>query len=143
MHDAELKAPPEADVVTTAELLSRLTKAIFAEVESTKEAEYSNRKPAISSIRRNLQRAYLERLASLALGNTSAPHDCQTVAYAELLNLQQRIRSLLENQPIASKLDTYSRAHLQESAARIAKVVEARFALPPPSGREGVRAALP
>ena len=143
MHDAELKAPPEADVLTTAELLSRLTKAIFAEVESIKEAEYTNRKPAISSIRRNLQRAYLERLSALALGNTSAPHDCQTVAYAELLNLQQRIRSLLENQPVASKLDTYSRAHLQESAARIAKVVEARFALPPPSGRDGGRAALP
>ena len=45
-------------------------------------------------------------------------------------NLQQRIKSLLDNQPVASKLDTYSRAHLQESAARIAKVLDARYQLP-------------
>lgn len=132
MHDAELKASPDADVVTTAELIQRLTKAIFSEVENTKESEYTNRKPAISSMRRNLQRSYLEEMSKLALGASAAPQDCQTVAYAELTNLQQRIKSLLDNQPVASKLDTYSRAHLQESSARIAKVLDARFELPAP-----------
>jgi hypothetical protein len=130
MHDTELKAPPDADVVTTAELLSRLTKAIYSEVESTKEGDYTNRKPAISSMRRNLQRSYLKELSDLALGLDTAPQDCQTVAYAELANLQQRIKALLDNQPVAGKLDTYSRAHLQETAARIAKVLDARFELP-------------
>ena len=133
MHDAELKAPPETDVLTTAELLQRLTKTIFSEVESTKEGEYTNRKPAISSLRRNLQRTHLEEMAKLALGTSSAPDDCQTVAYAELANLQQRIKSLLDNTPVAGKLDVYSRAHLQESAARIAKVLDARFQLPLPT----------
>jgi len=133
MHDAELKAPPETDVVTTAELLQRLTKAVFSEVESTKEGEYTNRKPAISSIRRNLQRTYLEELSKLALGSTAAPDDCQTVAYAELANLQQRIKSLLDNTPVSGKLDVYSRAHLQETSARIAKVLDARFQLPLPT----------
>jgi hypothetical protein len=33
---------------------------------------------------------------------------------------------------VASKLDTYSRAHLQESSARIAKVLDAKFELPAP-----------
>jgi hypothetical protein len=132
MHDAELKAPADADVMTTAELLQRLTKAIFSEVETTKEGDYTNRKPAVSSMRRNLQRSYLEELTKLALGSSSAPQDCQTVAYAELSNLQVRIKSLLDNQPVSSKLDTYSRAHLQESAARIAKVLDARFQLPTP-----------
>ena len=51
-------------------------------------------------------------------------------AYAELTNLQQRLKSLLDNQPVSSKLDAYSRAHLQESAARIAKILDARFELP-------------
>lgn len=132
MHDAELRASPDADVMTTAELLQRLTKAIFSEVEATKEGEYTNRRPAISSMRRNLQRSFLEEMSKLALG-TSAPDDCQNVAFAELTNLQQRIKSLLDNQPVASKLDTYSRAHLQESAARIGKVLDARFELPAPS----------
>jgi hypothetical protein len=132
MHDAELRAAADADVLTTAELIQRLTKAVFNEVENTKEGEYSPRKPAISSLRRNLQRSYLKELSRLALGPSAAPQDCQTVAYAELSNLQQRIKSLLDNQPVASKLDTYSRAHLQESAARIAKVLEARLTLPSP-----------
>jgi hypothetical protein len=132
MHDAELRAAPDADVLTTAELIQRLTKAVFSEVENTKEGDYTPRKPAISSLRRNLQRSYLKELSRLALGPSAAPQDCQTVAYAELSNLQQRIKSLLDNQPVANKLDTYSRAHLQESAARIAKVLEARLNLPSP-----------
>ena len=33
MHDAELKAAADADALTTAELIERLTKAIFSEVE--------------------------------------------------------------------------------------------------------------
>jgi hypothetical protein len=136
MHDAELKAPTEADVLTTAELLQRLTKAIFSEVEATKEGDYSNRKPAISSMRRNLQRSYLRELSELALGATNAPQDCQTIAYAELTYLRQRIQSLLDNQPVASKLDAYSRAHLQESAARIEKVLDARIQLPSPVSRQ-------
>jgi hypothetical protein len=130
MHDAELKAPSDQDVMTTAELIQRLTKAIFTEVESTKEGDYTNRKPAISSIRRNLQREFLSQMSRLALGSTSAPQDCQTVAYAELTNLQKRINSLLGNEPVASKLDTYSKAHLQETSARIAKVLDARMQLP-------------
>jgi len=133
MHDAELKSSSDTDVMTTAELLQRLTKSVFSEVESTKEGDYTNRKPAISSMRRNLQRTYLEELSKLALGSSTAPQDCQTVAYAELTNLNQRIKSLLDNQPVASKLDTYSRSHLQESSARIAKVLDARFQLPAPT----------
>jgi Met-zincin/Domain of unknown function (DUF5117)/Domain of unknown function (DUF5118) len=127
MHDTELRAASDVDVMTTAELIQRLTKAIFSEVETTKEGDYTNRKPAISSLRRNLQRSYLDDLSKLALGSTMAPEDCQTIAYSELTNLQQRIKSLLDNQPISSKLDAYSRAHLQESAARIAKVLDARL----------------
>ena len=132
IHDAELKAAPDTDVVTTAELIQRLTKTIFSEVEGTKEGDYSNRKPAISSMRRNLQRSYLKQMSELALGTSTAPQDCQTIAYAELTNLQQRIKSLLDNQPVSSKLDPYSRAHLQESAARIGKVLDARIELPAP-----------
>jgi Met-zincin/Domain of unknown function (DUF5117) len=145
MHDAELKAAPEADVVTTAELIQKLTKGIFSEVESTKEGDYSNRKPAISSMRRNLQRSFLKDMSKLALGSsTITPEDCQTIAYAELANLQQRIKSLLDNQPVASKLDAYSRAHLQESAARIAKVLDARMQLPSPgSGGGRISITLP
>ena len=49
LHDSELKVPADQDALTTAELLSRLTKAIYAEVDKLPEGEHTNRKPAISS----------------------------------------------------------------------------------------------
>ncbi len=107
LHDAELKIPADQDAFTTAELLSRLTSTIFAEVDSMPQGEYSNRKPAISSLRRNLQRIYLKRLGGMALGQRGVPEDCQTVAYAELSGLNAKIKKVLDSEP---KLDTYTRA---------------------------------
>lgn len=132
LHDSELRAPTDQDVLSAAELIERLTKSIFSEVDNVKEGEYSIRKPAISSFRRNLQRSYLKSLANLAMGNGGAPQDCQTVAYDQLSRLNQRMTGLLSNQAIAGKLDTYSRAHLQESSDRIKKVLEAKLSLNSP-----------
>jgi hypothetical protein len=129
MHDAELKVPAEADVLTTAELIERVTKAVFSEVDAVKEGEFTNRKPAISSLRRNLQRSYLKRISSLAMGKSSAPEDCQTVAFAELGALNARIDALLKG---PAKLDSYSRAHLQETSSRIQKVLDAKLTLAGP-----------
>ncbi|HEY4308251.1 MAG TPA: zinc-dependent metalloprotease [Pirellulales bacterium] len=124
LHDAELKIPADQDAFTAAELLTRLTSTIFSEVDSLPQGDFSNRKPAITSLRRNLQRIYLKRLGSMALGQRGAPEDCQTVAYAELSGLNAKIKKALENNP---KLDTYTRAHLTESSERIQKVLEARL----------------
>jgi Met-zincin/Domain of unknown function (DUF5117)/Domain of unknown function (DUF5118) len=142
LHDTELEVPSDQDALTTAELLTRLTSAIFAEVDSLPQGEYSNRKPAIASLRRNLQRLYLKRLAAIAMRTEiplppgpvdfsnfaflqgSIPEDCQTVAYAELITLHDKIKKVLDNNP---KLDAYSRAHLLETSERIQKVVDARL----------------
>lgn len=129
LHDSELQLPPDQDALTTPELLNRLTTAIFSEIDKMPEAEYTNRKPAISSLRRNLQRSYLKRMAALAMGETGAPQDCQTVAFAELSGLEGRINGVLKTN---TKLDTYSRAHLEETASRIHKVIDARLTLASP-----------
>ncbi|HWA99249.1 MAG TPA: zinc-dependent metalloprotease [Pirellulales bacterium] len=126
LHDSELKVERDEDALTTAELISRLTKSIFAETENGKLAKgkYTNREPAISSIRRNLQRTYLKRLANIALGAAGAPEDCQTVAYLELEDLHDRLEDVLKQR---NDLDTYTKAHLRESADRIEKVLDARL----------------
>ncbi len=124
MHDSELKVASGDDALTTAELLERLSNAVFSEVGTIKEGEFTNRKPAISSLRRNLQRSYLRRLSQLALGQTFAPEDCQTVAYAQLGKLKSQIDALASG---PAKLDSYSSAHLAESSARIAKVMDAKM----------------
>ncbi len=129
IHDSELKLPAESDAFTTAELLTSLTDAIFAEVMVEGESgEYTLRQPAVASLRRNLQRAYLDRLANLALGST-APKDCQTLADSELGRLQGQIDAYLKKSD--DELDRYSQAHLTETSARIAKVRDARFTARP------------
>ncbi|MBI3837053.1 MAG: zinc-dependent metalloprotease [Planctomycetia bacterium] len=129
LHDSELHVAADQDALTTAELLERLTKTIFSEVDKMPQGEFTNRKPAISSLRRNLQRAYLKRLSTVAMGNSGAPQDCQTVAFSELTGLEGRINDVLKGNP---KLDTYSRAHLEETASRIHKVLDARLNLVTP-----------
>lgn len=126
LHDSELKISSDEDAFTTAELLNGLTKAIFAEVDKLEGSDFTNRKPAISSLRRNLQRVYLAKLSNLALGNTAAPEDCSTIAYAELKALQERINKLVASDV---KLDDYSKAHLTESSARIGKVLDSHLQL--------------
>jgi hypothetical protein len=130
LHDSELRVPNDQDALTTAELIERLTKAIFAETDKLGPGEYTLRKPAISSMRRNLQRIYLKRLSQLALGEAGGPQDSQTVAYAQLLALDARIGELLKKGDV--KLDTYSSAHLTESSARIRKVLDAKISLHSP-----------
>lgn len=130
LHDAELRVPAGQDAMTTAEVIERLTKAVFAEVDAIKEGEFNNRKPAISSLRRNLQRSYLRTASNIAMGRASGvPDDAQTVAFAELSALHGRIEALLKS---PAKLDSYTRAHLQESASRIQKVLDARLQLAAP-----------
>jgi hypothetical protein len=129
LHDSELEVAADQDAFTTAELLSRLTKTIFAEAEKIQGGEFTNRKPAISSIRRNLQRTYLKQLSNIALGEIHAPQDCQTIAFRELTTLNDQIKKLLNAN---AKLDDYSKAHLEETSSRIQKVLEARLSLSQP-----------
>ncbi len=128
--DSELKVPADQDAFTAAELIKGLTTAVFSEVDKLPAGDYTNRKPAISSLRRNLQRLYLKRLSTLALGESAgAPDDCQTIAFSELKSLEDRVKKLLAGN---IKLDDYTRAHLEETASRIAKVTDARMTLKTP-----------
>ncbi len=130
LHDSELKVPADEDAFTVAELLDGLTGAIFSELNDIKEGEFTNRKPAIHSLRRNLQRNYLEQLSNLALGNTPAPRDCQAVAAAQLKEIDTRVKNLLKRNKV--KLDSYSQVHLEEVSSRAQKVLDARISLARP-----------
>jgi len=135
LHDSELKIPDDEDAFTTAELLDRLTSAIFSELDNLPaEEEFTNRKPAISSLRRSLQRRFISRMANLAMGEAGAPADCQTVAYLELQQLADTIDQWLDKaKPDGDlNLDTYTQAHLVETSRRIQKVLDADFELSRP-----------
>ncbi len=63
------------------------------------------------------------------MGNTPRPADCQTVAATELEALEARIKQVLAGK---AQLDTYTRSHLSDLAARIRKVLDARLELKRP-----------
>jgi hypothetical protein len=126
--DSEMKVPAKEEPFTAAEMLGRLTAAVFSELDGLNKGDvkYSTRQPAISSLRRNLQRRYLEHLSSLAMGSTSAPKDCRSIAYVELTALQARIKQVLAGK---AQLDVYTQAHLTDASAVIEKVIESRMQL--------------
>lgn len=126
LYDSELRVASDKDAFTTAELLHKLTGSIYSELDTIKEGEFTDRKPAISSLRRNLQRNYLDRLTKIALGQTDAPHDCRSIARMEIKSLNGQITGLLNKE---LKLDSYSKAHLQELSAYIEKVLNAEITL--------------
>jgi hypothetical protein len=122
--DSRLQVPADVDTFTVGELLDRLSGSIFSELDTLGKGKFDSRKPAISSLRRSLQRLYLSRLSNIALGKTIAPEDCQSLSFVELGTLEGEIRTVLQGK---AQLDADSKAHLIESAARIHKVLEARL----------------
>jgi hypothetical protein len=84
----------------------------------------SNREPTISSLRRNLQREYMERLIDLSLGQGSGASGkvISNLATAKLRELQGKI-----DKANSTKLDTYSQAHLAECKLRITKALDAQY----------------
>ena len=83
----------------------------------------------ITSFRRNLQRAHLNQLIGLAVRpEANTPEDAVTLARADLVELGAGIDRLLASR--GSALDTVSRAHLEETRARIRQALEAQVERP-------------
>jgi Met-zincin/Domain of unknown function (DUF5117) len=76
---------------------------------------------ATSIVRRNLQREYLKSLGGLV--NGTPPADARSLARAHLKEIQHRIETQLANKNLS--IEETTRAHLEESRERIAKVLSA------------------
>ncbi|HLJ12595.1 MAG TPA: zinc-dependent metalloprotease, partial [Planctomycetaceae bacterium] len=138
LYDTELKQATDADTYTLAEHLRLLVDALFTEWrEPPKAGEYTNRKPYIGSLRRNLQRTALKRLAGLVNappvssfiiflggGGGGVPEDARTLVRMHLTDMDKQVTALLAAQDV--KLDDYTRAHLLDSQERIRKLLQAQ-----------------
>ena len=71
----------------------------------------------VNSFRRSLQRAHLQKLIGLLVKPAAdVPEDASTMARADLKLLNEQISRSLSS---SSGLDHYTRAHLDETSARI------------------------
>ncbi len=133
---AETKVAAEDELLTLAELYDTLDKAIFAELETKEAAQWTARKPMISTIRRNLQRSYVKILIDTAIEKDGpTPQIARTLVWHRLKALKAKLDSAAKT--FEGKLDPYTAAHLDESKTRIEKALDASFTLNPASGSGG------
>lgn len=108
MLDVELRG---GDALTLPEVFDAFREAIWAEVSSGR---------SIGSLRRNLQRAHLDKLVELVVSPLpGTPDDASALARANLKTLGEEIRGA------SSAGDAYTGAHLDESLAIIEAALEA------------------
>ena len=128
LDDMELRIPEGEDVFTVAELFDKLTPAVFKELASLKEGEFSAQKPAITLLRRNLQEYYFLFLAEYVSGDMgrwyALPESCQSIPKQQLLGLSAEIQAVLAGK---AKLDSASKAHLMNLDERIKKVLNSQL----------------
>jgi hypothetical protein len=117
MIDNELRMPRGADAYTVAELFQNLTAGIWTEIRSGAD---------VSSIRRNLQRAYIDRMGAIVMNERpspampSWPEDARALARLELGQLLHQLHDQLQ----ADRVDRVTKAHYLDSHARIGQALE-------------------
>ena len=138
IQNQQLQAEPGAGPLKMEEVFRSLTDGIWAPLDKDGKATPA----AASAIRRNLQREYLRRLATMVLGESAdpfarfsyivirrggddaVPADARSLARLHLGEIADRIDGTLKgNEGLA--LDDTTRAHLKECRQRIAKVLDA------------------
>ncbi|MBA3443358.1 MAG: zinc-dependent metalloprotease [Gemmatimonadales bacterium] len=125
IRDAELRASEGEQIVTIPEVFNTLTRSIWAEAgypEAGKTAVTRN----ITSVRRDLQRLYLNSLTAMIVSPPpDIPEDARTLARATLAELGGELdRALLRR---GTELDPYTRAHLVDSKERITQALNAQL----------------
>jgi hypothetical protein len=123
IRDAELRATEREPTVTIPELFATLTSSIWAEVGYTG----SDGKPAvarnITSVRRDLQRMYLNSLIRMIVNPLpDTPEDARTLARVTLTDLAAQL-----DRARRAELDPYTRAHLMDSRERITQALHAQM----------------
>lgn len=131
IYDNEFLVPADEDALTLAELMNTITKAIWTELEDynngSLNGEYTNRKPMISSLRRNLQREHLELLIDLSKSegySTTAYKPIANLVMAELRQIKDKIDNITRAN---NNIDEYTKVHLEDAGIQINKALEAQY----------------
>ncbi len=128
VYDNEIRLPSDQDALTLPELLKTVGGSVWNELDEECPDDRNDRRPMISSLRRNLQREHLLRLIDLVLedeSDTAAYKPISNLARMELRQLAGRIETSLER--CEQKMDAYTLSHLTESQERITRALNASY----------------
>ncbi|MFN6500309.1 MAG: zinc-dependent metalloprotease [Nostoc sp. DedQUE01] len=112
LKDIELKTKPE-NALTLPELFDTLQSGIWTEVIKPK-----GKPMKIASLRRGLQRQYLDVLSNMVLRKEYVPEDARTLAWYKLKQLDDKLKDV-------NSEDEYTKAHILETRDRIEKILNA------------------
>lgn len=124
IYDAELKSAADHKF-TAAEFIKTLRNVVWKELDNPPQPGHGDANPYISSIRRNLQRSYLDIVLSYARQPAGAAMSADLTSM-----MRQSLRHLLETiagVSDAENLDFASKAHLIDCRSRILRALEAQF----------------
>lgn len=135
VFDNEYRVDADQDMITLPEVMNKVSGEIWSELDAKASAQHTDRKPMISSLRRNLQREHLERLIDLSMPDMlfgSAAKATQVLATAKLRELKDKIEAIVPADANGgakkpASLDNYTFAHLSESSHKIEKALEAQY----------------
>jgi hypothetical protein len=117
LREAESRSP---DAFKLSELFDRLTKATWGDVGAGSAGLKTLEGPGT---RRDLQRFYVDRLATLVVdGAPGAPDDARPLARLQLTRIDARITQAMAGK---TALGDYTRAHFIETRARIKRALDA------------------
>ena len=143
LQQQELMAEPDSKPLAIAEVFRTMTNTVFREVGLDPSKPLETNKPftlGCSTIRRNLQREYFRRLATIVLGEQRSsmsdyysfilfddggtyPADARSLARFHLKKIGDQIGKVLDTKDIS--LDDTCRAHFEELRQNITKTLNA------------------
>lgn len=132
VYDNELVLEADKDALTLPELLDMVHAEVWSELKQKPKQKHTSRKPLITSLRRNLQRTYAERLvdlASVGKGTTAAIKPVSTLARLRLKQLSDEVGAFVKAN--LDRLDPYTLAHLEDVQERMKKALESRYVVTP------------
>ncbi|MDP6541439.1 MAG: zinc-dependent metalloprotease, partial [Phycisphaerales bacterium] len=120
VYDNEYRVPEGEDALTMAEVFETLMDSVYDGLDST-DGDWTNRKPMISSMRRNLQAEMTDRLIGLSTGRVRMFRPVRTLALYHTRELHKQIGIILDSD---ASLDTYSQSHLEDMHERLGKALD-------------------
>ena len=120
LREAESRSP---DAFRMSEHLERMTRMLWGEVGGSAASAAAFRALDGTSTRRDVQRLYVDRLATLVVGPApGVPDDARALARLQLTRIDGRAARVLAGE---APIGDYTRAHLMETRARIRRALEA------------------
>jgi hypothetical protein len=141
LQEVALHADAGQEVLQMSEVFDALTNSIWSELPAPNATVKKGQTLTLSTLRRNLQREHVARLARLVLGprrdgmmslflmlygdgGRAAPADARSLGWQHLRRIDDRIADTLSAKR-GLAVDPTSRAHLEEVHEQIAKVLKA------------------